>query len=145
MHMVMNGNCIFCKISNNQIPSYKIYEDNDFIVILDIHPVNPGHLLCITRQHVESYYDLEDKTYSKLMLLAKKMSLLIKKTVNPAKVTIHTSGIGNKHTHIHVIPVNSMYDIIPREVLEKIETNPTEDELRKTHTRLLGNLENISI
>src|SRR3990167_5922104 len=136
----MEIDCIFCKIANNQISVHKIYEDNDFLSILDIHPVNPGHILCITKQHIESYYDLEDKPYTKLMLLAKKMSSLIKITVKPVKVVIHTSGIGNKHTHIHVIPVNTMYDIIPKEVLEKIETNPTEQELKETQIQLLDNL-----
>ena len=47
--------CIFCKIRDEKLPSYKIYEDEDFLAFLDIHPINPGHLLLIPKKHVKKY------------------------------------------------------------------------------------------
>lgn len=130
------NSCLFCDLVNATKPSYKVYEDTEFIVMLDIHPINPGHLLVVTKEHVESYYDLDDNKYSRLMLLVKNMSLLVKQKLSPLKVVITTSGIGNKHVHIHVVPVHTMYDIIPKDVLEKLETNPTEKELQNIQTIL---------
>lgn len=47
-------NCIFCKIASGQIPSTKVYEDDEFVAFNDINPAAPFHVLVIPRQHIET-------------------------------------------------------------------------------------------
>ena len=54
----MSDNCIFCKIASGDIPSNKVYEDEEFVAFHDINPVAPVHLLVIPRQHVVSLQDI---------------------------------------------------------------------------------------
>lgn len=51
-------NCLFCKISEGTIPAKKVYEDEDVVVIEDISPVAPIHLLIITRRHIVNVNEL---------------------------------------------------------------------------------------
>ncbi len=53
--------CIFCKIINGEIPSDKVYEDEDFLVIRDIKPVAPVHLLVLYKRHVGKMHQLSDE------------------------------------------------------------------------------------
>lgn len=66
--------CIFCKIISGEIPSAPVYEDENYIVINDIHPKAKTHMLLIPKQHIESIADLEnsdDLTIAGLFLLAR--------------------------------------------------------------------------
>ncbi|MBA3551138.1 HIT domain-containing protein [Patescibacteria group bacterium] len=51
-------NCIFCKIIKGDIPSYKVFEDNDFLAFLDIHPQSPGHVQVIPKKHHRWVWDV---------------------------------------------------------------------------------------
>ena len=53
-------NCLFCKIINGEIPSTKVYEDEDIFVFLDINPVNIGHTLVIPKKHSRNILDIEE-------------------------------------------------------------------------------------
>lgn len=50
-NMKFDSNCIFCKIADGVIPSYKIYEDDDVLAFLDVNPVTYGHTLVISKEH----------------------------------------------------------------------------------------------
>ena len=52
------GECIFCKITQGEIPASKVYEDQDFIAFHDIHPAAPVHFLLIPKQHIASLYEV---------------------------------------------------------------------------------------
>ena len=121
--------CLFCSLVRGDLPSHRAYEDENFIVMLTIHPVNPGHVMVVTKEHIESFYDVEDTLYTQLMLLVKRMALVIKQVIRPLHVVMETSGIGNRHVHVHIIPVRGLYDRMPKEIIEKLVTYPTDDEL----------------
>jgi len=55
-----NTDCLFRRLIRGDVPTYRVYEDDNFIVMLTIHPGNPGHVLVITREHIASFYDIED-------------------------------------------------------------------------------------
>ena len=63
---------IFTKIIDNEIPSYKIAETDDFLAFLDINPNAVGHTLCIPKQEINKIYDLNDDLYIGLMTFSKK-------------------------------------------------------------------------
>ena len=72
---------IFSKIISGEIPSFKIYEDENFLAFLDINPNTIGHTLCIPKKEVDQIFDLDDKTLSELIIFSKKIANAIKKAV----------------------------------------------------------------
>lgn len=95
---------IFTKIVKGEIPSHKIYEDDDVLAFLDIHPVVSGHTLVIPKKQVEFIWDLDDETYAKLTLAAKKIALHIRKSLNVPYVGEKVVGVDVPHAHIQLIP-----------------------------------------
>ena len=68
-----DGNCIFCKLANGEIPTSTLYEDEDFRVILDASPAAKGHALILPKEHYANLYELDDELAAKVLVLAKKM------------------------------------------------------------------------
>ncbi|MEI8270757.1 MAG: HIT domain-containing protein [bacterium] len=101
---MLEQNCIFCKIGKGEIPCNKIYEDEKFIVFLDIKPVSDGHILIIPKEHAVWMQDAIDEIISQIFILTKKMMLALKKGL-PCDY-IQESVVGNEvpHFHIHLIP-----------------------------------------
>lgn len=58
------NDCIFCKIINGDIPSSKVYEDEEILAFNDINPVAPIHILVITKKHMTSLIELENADYN---------------------------------------------------------------------------------
>jgi histidine triad (HIT) family protein len=100
----MNKNCIFCKIIKGEIPCYKIYEDKSFLIFLDIKPVNPGHLLIIPKKHMIWMQEADDKIIKEIFCLAKKMMLVLKKSLKCDYVSVSVIGNEVPHFHVHLIP-----------------------------------------
>ena len=67
------ADCIFCKIIAGEIPSYTIYEDDEFKVFLDINPASKGHALIVPKTHYADLYDIDEEVAAKAMKLAKKL------------------------------------------------------------------------
>ena len=65
------SNCIFCKIISGDIPSMKVYEDEDTLVFLDVAKDVDGHMLAITKKHYKNIFDCDNETLSKLMKTVK--------------------------------------------------------------------------
>jgi hypothetical protein len=66
--------CIFCKIARNEIPSERLYENEDLVAVRDIHPAAPTHVLIITKTHVATLNDVggvQDRTLASLLRAAK--------------------------------------------------------------------------
>ncbi|MCW1908658.1 MAG: HIT family protein [Candidatus Saccharibacteria bacterium] len=98
---------IFTKIIKGEIPCAKVYEDDKTFAFLDIHPIQPGHILVITKQQVENFEELDDETLAHLFRTVKKAALKIKSTFNPVKVGVRIEGFDVPHVHVHVYPCNT--------------------------------------
>ena len=79
---------IFTKIIKGEIPSYKVYEDENYYAFLDINPNAVGHTLCIPKIEVDKIFDLDDETYNGLMIFSKKIAKALKKAVDCKRVGI---------------------------------------------------------
>ena len=101
---------IFTKIISGEIPSYKIYEDENYLAFLDINPNALGHTLCIPKKEIDEIFDLDDHTLSGLMIFSKKVAKAIKKAVVCKRVGISVIGLEVPHVHVHLIPINIMAD-----------------------------------
>lgn len=95
------SDCIFCKVISGEAPSYKVYEDEKFIAILDIFPVTKGHVLVIPKSHYTWTYDVPE--FGQYFEVAKKMQRAIHKAISPKWTQFFTHGL-IQHAHIHVIP-----------------------------------------
>ena len=102
---------IFSKIISGEIPSFKIYEDENFLAFLDINPNTIGHTLCIPKKEVDQIFDLDDKTLSELIIFSKKIANAIKKAVVCESVGMSVIGLEVPHVHVHLIPINNMNDM----------------------------------
>lgn len=101
--------CLFCKIVNNEIPSYKIYEDNDFLAFLDISQATIGHTLIVPKKHFANIFCLDDDTCSKMLVVVKKVSLILKEKlgINDLNILNNSGSLAGQtvdHFHIHLIP-----------------------------------------
>jgi histidine triad (HIT) family protein len=102
---------IFTKIINKEIPSYKIAEDENFYAFLDIFPLAKGHTLVIPKNETDYIFDIEDQEYQGLFLFAKKVANAIGTVIPCQKVGMTVIGLEVRHAHIHLIPINSIYDM----------------------------------
>ena len=94
--------CIFCKIVKGEIPSYKVYEDDNFFAFLDIRPLNPGHTLVIPKEHHRWVWDVPDETG--YFTAAKKIAAAMKKAFGTDYVVSLIFGEEIPHAHIWLIP-----------------------------------------
>lgn len=103
------SDCIFCKLANGEIPTAKLYEDDDFAVILDAGPATKGHALILPKQHYANLFEMPEDLTAKAFVLAKKMAGRLKEAMNCDGLNIvqnngETAGQSVFHFHIHLIP-----------------------------------------
>lgn len=119
------NDCIFCKIARGEIPSYKIYEDKEYLAFLDIFPSMKGQALVIPKKHYSYFLDINDKDYSALMLVVKKVARAIEKTLKPVKMGIIIEGFDVDHVHVKIYPLNQGF------LLKRLEPQPSEKEFKE--------------
>lgn len=105
----MDKNCIFCKIINKEFDSYKLYEDDNFLVIFDIFPSTLGHTLIITKNHYKNFFDLDEFVASEILVLAQKVAIALKSVTGCEDMNIiqNNGAIAGQevmHYHMHLVP-----------------------------------------
>jgi histidine triad (HIT) family protein len=123
---------IFTRIINREIPAYIIAEDERFISFLDINPLVLGHALVVPKKEVDFIFDLDDDTLSGLNIFAKKVALAIRKSISCKRVGVAVIGLEVPHTHIHLVPMNSMGDLN----FTRSKLNPSKEELTATAEKI---------
>lgn len=102
------NNCIFCKIVNGEVPSYKIYEDENVMAILDISQATKGHTLVLSKKHYKNLYDIDEKLAGDIFRVVPKIANAIKTAFNPIglNVLVNTEKPLQAvfHFHLHIIP-----------------------------------------
>jgi len=101
--------CIFCKIINGDIPSYKLFENEYVIAFLDISQTTIGHSLVIPKKHFNNIYELDELYASEVFKAVTKLSKSIKKALGVDDINIINNngplaGQTVHHFHIHIIP-----------------------------------------
>jgi len=102
---------IFTKIINREIPGYIVAEDDRFIAFLDVMPLVEGHTLIVPKTEIDYIFDLDEATLADLMIFAKKVAVGLKKVVPCKRIGVAVIGLEVPHTHIHLVPMNTMGDI----------------------------------
>ena len=97
--------CIFCKIVKGEIPSYKIWESEDYIAVLDIYPNIRGQTLVIPKRHISSYaFGLEDDVLVHFIKTTKKVANLLEKKLPVQRVHLVLEGVMVSHLHAKLFP-----------------------------------------
>jgi histidine triad (HIT) family protein len=110
--------CIFCKIAEGKLLSYKILEDKEHLAFLDIYPIVKGQTLVITKKHFDSYqFDLSDDVYTKLFLFSKKVGKFLEKALGAKRVFLVVEGMEINHIHIKLYPVYKINaNVVPKTI-----------------------------
>jgi histidine triad (HIT) family protein len=116
---------LFTKIINREIPAQIVAEDEQYIAFLDINPLVMGHTLVVPKKEVDYIFDLDDDTLTGLQLFSKKVAQGIRKAFPCNRIGVAVIGLEVPHTHVHLVPLNSMGDIN----FSRPKLNPTKDEL----------------
>lgn len=108
-------NCIFCKIVKGDIPSAKVYEDEDMIIIKDLNPQAPVHLLLIPKEHYANIVEMSDAQAQTLAKCLKKISTLTDKLglQNGFRLVSNKGEDGCQsvgHLHIHILGGRKLSD-----------------------------------
>ncbi|MFA6339120.1 MAG: HIT family protein [Candidatus Paceibacterota bacterium] len=101
--------CIFCKIIKGEIPSQKVYEDEETCAFLDIRPTNVGHTLVVPKKHTGDIFTIPEETLCSVIRTAKKICKAVKIGVNADGINIimnNEAAAGQLvfHSHLHIIP-----------------------------------------
>ena len=105
--------CLFCKITNHEIPSHKIWDDSNHHAFLDINPINPGHTLVVPKNHTDYIFDIEDTELSSLFIASKKVAAKLKEKLSCERVGVIVEGFAVPHAHVHLIPINEGNELNP--------------------------------
>lgn len=115
---------LFTKIINREIPAHIVAEDDRYLAFLDINPLVMGHTLVIPKKEVDYIFDLDDDTLAGLQLFCKKVAGGIKRSFSCNRVGIAVIGLEVPHTHVHLVPMNSMDDL--NFTRKKLKPSPVE-------------------
>lgn len=128
--------CVFCRVVAGELPSYKVYEDDWVLAMLDIHPVGKGHTLVIPKQHFENVLDIDEDLMLHIYRVAKKVAEAQKRALNPAGISVtQNSGAAAGqiifHFHTHVMPKDSV---------DQDRHEPSPEELAETADLIKKNM-----
>ncbi len=125
---------IFTRIINREIPGYIVAEDENYIAFLDINPLVLGHTLVVPKQEVDFIFDLDDDILAGLNVFAKKVAHAIKKAVPCKRIGVAVIGLEVPHTHVHLVPMNSMGDLN----FTRSKLSPSKEELETVAKKIKG-------
>jgi len=103
------GDCIFCKIVSGEVPSARVYEDDELLAFMDIAPIRPGHTLLIPKAHYERLTDLPESLAASIGRVLPRLARAVVTAAHADGFNIHQtngrcSGQVVPHVHFHIIP-----------------------------------------
>lgn len=107
---------IFTRIINGEIPCHKVYEDDRTLAFLDIHPIQEGHTLVVSKKQVPNFYELSEEDNVAVFSTVQKVAKALKKSYPDAfRIGVMVEGLDVAHVHVKVFPFNSSeeYRFIP--------------------------------
>jgi len=134
-HRINDMPGIFSKIVAGEIPSYKIYEDEDAFAFLDINPKQKGHLLVVPKVEVDRFEEMSDDLYNSVFFAVKKLSKALQKCNWGDRVGVIIEGLDVAHVHVHLIPISKPGD------LHTQAKSFSEDEFKSVQKEIIKNID----
>jgi len=129
-----NLNCVFCDIVQRTVPSQVIYEDDQFMAILDKYPISKGHTLVLPKKHFQRVQELSQKEFCAMYVRVHALNALITSRLGAtaSHISINDGAAANQlvpHVHVHIIPRSendragfTARKLIPAEEMEQIRS-----------------------
>ena len=133
--------CIFCKLSNGDIPTNALYEDDVVKVIFDLNPASKGHVLILPKNHYKDICEADEEVMAKILPLAAKLGKSMKSQLGASGFNVvqnngTSAGQTVFHLHVHVIP---RYEGGP-DMVNWVPGKPEQEELVQTAETLKAGL-----
>ena len=105
----MKNDCVFCAIAAGEIPSFKVYEDDQVLAYLDINPFSKGHTLVIPKAHSTGLLDTDDQVLADVVAKVKRIAAHVTRVLGCDGFNIlqnngEAAGQTVRHVHFHIIP-----------------------------------------
>lgn len=136
-----NSKCLGCQLANKIFETNTVYENDYVTCILDIAPLNEGHILIIPKQHYHDVDDLDDITANEIMKASVLLTRLLKEQFQPDGITIiQNNGKFNdlSHYHMHVFPRYELDGFAWVEPTDKTNANGRLNETREKLAKLMN-------
>ena len=127
---------LFTKIINGELPSYKVYEDDNVFCFLDIFPIHLGHTLIVPKKEVDYFVDLDEPHYSAVFQTAKKIAPALKSATDCVRVGTAVLGFEVPHFHYHLVPMWNLADL---DFAKKVKVDP--EQLEAMQQKILSALD----
>ncbi len=131
----MAEDSVFTKIIKGELPSHKVYEDDKTLAFMDIHPVQPGHVVVIPKKQSNFVWDLKDEDYIALMASVRKIARKMREVFpEKGRIGVQIEGLGiSNHAHVNVLPFSTAEEF---RVLPDNSTEPDHQALAKMAEKL---------
>lgn len=96
---------VFTRIIRGELPSFKIYEDEQVLAILTLDPIQPGHTIIFPKVEIDHFFDVEDPHYTAVARAAKPIARAIREATGCKRVGVAVQGFEVPHYHLHLIPM----------------------------------------
>lgn len=131
--------CIFCEIAEGNIPSKKVFEDEDVVAFLDVNPTSYGHTLVIPKRHAASFMEADPAMIGKVFGVASALGKVLQERLGATGMNLlsnagESAGQTVDHFHVHLIP---RYDDKTREALT-LEFSPVDCDLEEVLKKIQG-------
>lgn len=102
---------IFSRIVAREIPAHILLEDDEFLAFLDVRPIRQGHTLVIPKAEIADVFDLPDPLLAGLLPFARPVAKAIQEVTGAQRVGMAVIGLEVPHAHVHLVPIDELYDI----------------------------------
>jgi len=102
---------VFTMIINGDLPGHFVWRDEQCVVFLSINPIAAGHALVVPTREVDQWTDLDEHECTHLMAIAKRVGDAQQLEFSPQRIGLMIAGFEVPHTHVHVIPIDTMADL----------------------------------
>jgi len=106
--VIMEKDCIFCKIVSGELPCHKVWEDKKHLAFLSIYPNTEGATVVMPKEHYTSYaFDQQDLVISELIIASKKVAKILDTTFDDVgRTALVLEGFGINHLHSKLFPLH---------------------------------------
>lgn len=127
---------LFSRIIAQEIPSYRIAENELFYAFLDISPLVTGHTLVVPKMEINKFFDMPEDYLREIFLFARPVARAIEQAFACKRCGLSVIGLEVPHAHLHLVPINSADDL--NFTRNKLTLTP--DELKDAQDRICQRL-----
>jgi histidine triad (HIT) family protein len=116
---------IFTKIIGGELPGRFVWRDEQVVAFLTINPIRPGHTLVVPREEIDHWIDMSPELAQRVMQVSQAVGQALQRAFSPTRVGVSIVGLEVPHTHVHLIPIDSMQDLD----FGRADTNPAPEAM----------------